>query len=259
MTKYPIILVHGIMLKDKKYFKAFGKIEKILQDEGYHVYTSKTDGFGSIENNAMQLKKQILEILEIEKADKINIIAHSKGGLDSKYMLEHLGMVDNVASLTTLATPHKGSPIASALLKLPRFLVYLIAWNINLWYKIFGDEHPDSYKVCLQLRKQDDEILTFSNEIYHKVYCQSYSTTMKNSRDDFLMMIPHKFLSYYENDDHDGLVSKESSKFALFKGDCIDDSISHGQLVDISFNKSKKEIVYDFWLNLCNDLSNHGF
>ncbi len=259
MTKYPIILVHGILLKDKKYFKAFGKIEKVLKDAGYHVYTSQTDGFGSIETNAEQLKKQIIEILKKEKTNKINIIAHSKGGLDSKYMLENLDMIDYVSSLTTLATPHKGSPIASMLLKLPKFIIRITAWNINLIYKMFGDEHPNSYKVCLQLRKQDDEILQFNEEVYEKVYCQSYSATMKNSKDDFLMMIPHKIFNHYEKNDNDGLVSKESSKFAFFKGDCIDDSISHGQLVDISLNRSKKDLVYSFWLELCNDLKERGY
>ena len=30
-TKYPIILVHGIVLKDVKFFKAFGRIENVLE------------------------------------------------------------------------------------------------------------------------------------------------------------------------------------------------------------------------------------
>ena len=47
-TKYPIILVHGIVLKDWSFFKAFGRIEKVLKEEGYTVYTSNTDGFGTI-------------------------------------------------------------------------------------------------------------------------------------------------------------------------------------------------------------------
>ena len=94
-SKYPIILVHGIMLKDFKFFKAFGKIEKALKDEGYYVETSKTDGFGTISNNAYQLKKQILRILDEQKTNKINIIAHSKGGLDAKDMIKNLGMETN--------------------------------------------------------------------------------------------------------------------------------------------------------------------
>ena len=82
-TKYPIILVHGVALKDYKFFKAFGHIEKTLQEQGYDVYTSETDGFGTIENNAEQLKKQVISIMEKHNVNKVNLIAHSKGGLDS--------------------------------------------------------------------------------------------------------------------------------------------------------------------------------
>ena len=54
-SRYPIILAHGIVIKDYKFFRAFGRIEKTLKNAGYDVYTSHTDGFGSIENNAAQL------------------------------------------------------------------------------------------------------------------------------------------------------------------------------------------------------------
>ena len=98
-------------------------------------------------------KEEIVKILEVEGVDKVNIIAHSKGGLDSKYMIENLGMEDSVASLTTLCTPHKGSPIATNILKLPKFLTKFIAFWINFWYKLFGDKNPDSYQACQDLKR----------------------------------------------------------------------------------------------------------
>ena len=135
-SRYPFILVHGVMLKDFKFLRAFGRIEKNLNEAGFKVYTAQTDGFGTIENNAEQLKKEILEILDEENAEKINIIAHSKGGLDGKYMIENLNMREKTASLTTLCTPHKGSQIATMLLRLPDFLKRFIAFWINLVYRI---------------------------------------------------------------------------------------------------------------------------
>jgi len=79
-TKYPILLVHGIILKDVRFFKSFGNIPKILRKEGFVVYTSTNDGVGTIENNARQIKQQIKKIMKLEKCDKVNIIAQSKGG-----------------------------------------------------------------------------------------------------------------------------------------------------------------------------------
>lgn len=67
----PIILVHGIVLKDIKFFKAFGRIERILKEQGHMVYTAKTDGFGTIETNAIQLKafiEQVLKNIQLKKS-----------------------------------------------------------------------------------------------------------------------------------------------------------------------------------------------
>ncbi|MCH5148998.1 MAG: hypothetical protein J1G05_06565 [Clostridiales bacterium] len=257
-TKYPIVLVHGIALKEWKIFKSFGRIERTLREAGYKVYAANTDGFGSIENNAKQLKTQIEEILQKECTDKVNIIAHSKGGLDSKYMIKELGMAGSVASLTTLSTPHRGSRVASKIYSLPRWITRFIAFWINLWYRIFGDKHPDALTVCeqLQLTENDElDILTVPDG----VYCQSYSATMEKSRDDFLMSIPLYFSHRWGEEATDGLVSVESAKYAEYRGNCLDESLSHSEMVGLSLKKKKRRRVYDFYLTLCRELSERGF
>lgn len=256
-TRYPIVLVHGIAIKDVKFFKAFGRIEKVLKKQGYSVFTAKTDGFGTIENNAGQLKDYIDKLLENEHTEKVNLIAHSKGGLDSKYMIENLGMENAVASLTTLCTPHKGSPIASNILRLPKFIKKFIAFWINFWYRIFGDKKPNSLEVCKQLQSAPQtETATLS---VGNIYCQSFSTTLKKSRDDFIMGIPLKFCRHFDNDASDGLVTLSSAKFANYRGECIEDSISHSQIVDFMAGKKKKEKIYAFYGNLCAELAEMGF
>ena len=54
------------------------------------------------------IKKKILEVIEKTGCEKVNIIAHSKGGLDSRYAISILGMDKYTASLTTISTPHRG-------------------------------------------------------------------------------------------------------------------------------------------------------
>ena len=44
--------------------------------------------------------------------DRVHIIAHSMGGLDSRYMISRLGMENHVLSLTTIGTPHRGTAFA---------------------------------------------------------------------------------------------------------------------------------------------------
>ena len=112
-TRYPIVLVHGLAMRDTFFMKSWGTIDRILRIQGYEVYKSQVDAFGTVKTNAAQQKEEILTVLRETGADKVNIIAHSKGGLDAKYMIRYLEMAPYVASLTTLWTPHAGSPIAS--------------------------------------------------------------------------------------------------------------------------------------------------
>ena len=257
-TKYPIILVHGVMLKDMKFVKSFGNIKKTLNNAGFDVETSKTDGFGTIENNAKQLKKQIEDMLIRYKVDKVNIIAHSKGGLDSKYLIKELEMEKHVASLTTLCTPHKGSKIADKLLSLPKWIVKILEFWLNLIYKVFKDENPNCLEVAKQLKSIDrieDETHNFSN----LVYCQSYSTTLKRSRDDFIMGVPLVFSKKYEKDKTDGMVSNHSAIFADYKGDCLEESVSHSEIVGYSLSKKKRKRIEEFYIKLCDELKEMGF
>ncbi len=257
-TKYPILLVHGIMLKDYKQFKAFGRIEKLLGESGYDVSTSRTDGLGTIQANAACLKEQICEILDRTGAERINLIAHSKGGLDARYMIDRLGMEEKVASVTFLCTPHKGSYIATKLYGLPRILRSPLAFWLNFWYRIFGDRSPDALEVCRQLRHAPDGILEEPKD-ENGIFMQSYSTTLRRSRDDFVMGIPLIFSRYFERDASDGMVSAESSKFAQYRGDCTDESVSHSEIVDFMVRRRKREKIYAFYTSLCNDLEERGF
>ena len=257
-SKYPIILVHGIAAKQLKILNAFGKIGHELEKEGYKVYIADTDGFGSIENNAAQLKKFIQRVMEETGAEKVNIIGHSKGGLDSKYMITKLGMEDKVASLTTLCTPHKGSIIASKIWKLPMPIKKIIAFFIDMFYCLFlGDKHPDSLRACDQLREVDEveETLQFS----YKVYCQSYSTNISSMKDCFVMALPMKLQHHFEIYDNDGMVSEESAQFGCYRGKCLDIPVSHIQIIDLFSKKSQKEQIYAFYKKVCLELSEMGF
>lgn len=257
-SKYPIILVHGIAAKQLRILNAFGKIGEELKKEGYTVYISDNDGFGSIENNAEQLKKFIEKVLKDTGAEKVNIIAHSKGGLDSKYMITKLGMEDKVASLTTLCTPHRGSIIASKIWDLPMPIKKILAFFIDMFYCLFlGDKHPDSMRACEQLRAVDtsEDTLQFS----YKVYCQSYSTGISEVKDCFVMALPMKIQHHYEITDNDGVVSEESAQFGCYKGKCLDIPVSHVQIIDLFSKKSQKEQIYSFYKKVCQELAEMGY
>ena len=257
-TKYPIVLVHGIALKDFKMFKAFGRIERMLRADGYTVSTADTDSFGKIETNAEQLRDYINGVTEATGAERVNIIAHSKGGLDTRYMIDRLGMAPRVASVTFLCTPHKGSQIATKIYAMPRPVSRFLAFWLNLGYRITGDRQPDSLEVCRQLSSAPDGVLEEFAPA-DGIYMQSYSTKLDRPRDDFVMGIPLIFSRRFEQDVSDGLVSEASSKFADYRGRCVDGSVSHSEIVDFMVKSSKKEKIYAFYRELCADLAKRGY
>ena len=109
-TRYPIVLVHGMGGTDS-YFGIldyyFG-IPETLTALGYQVSTPVVDFIGHSERRAETLAPQLDEILAQTGAPKVHLIGHSQGGMDMRVLVSGMGYADRVASMTTIATPHRG-------------------------------------------------------------------------------------------------------------------------------------------------------
>jgi triacylglycerol lipase len=118
---YPIVLAHGFFGFDTfagvDFIDYFFHVKEFLALRGeVEVYTPAVDPFNSTEYRAAQLTDRIHEILQQTGYAKVNIIAHSQGGLDARVVAhEH---PEWVASVVTVATPHHGTIIADIALKL---------------------------------------------------------------------------------------------------------------------------------------------
>ena len=111
----PILLLHGIFGFDQlrmggltltDYF--FG-IPAALRRAGNHVMVPALSPTGGIADRAGQLRAYLDRHMP---AEPVHIFAHSMGGLDARYLISRLGMSRRVLTLTTLGTPHRGSPFA---------------------------------------------------------------------------------------------------------------------------------------------------
>ncbi len=108
-TIFPVILVHGFMgFSEIMSVEYFYHVKEYLESYGYEVYTPALSAVNSIEYRATELKEQIRQIT----SGPVNIIAHSMGGLDSRYLICKLGMEKMVKSLVTISTPHRGTSVA---------------------------------------------------------------------------------------------------------------------------------------------------
>lgn len=267
-TKYPIVLIHGTGFRDRKHLNYWGRIPKVLESNGCSIFYGHQDSWATIENNAMTIKNSIEKIITQTGVEKVNIIAHSKGGLDSRYDISSLAMSAKIASLTTIATPHHGSKTMDLICKLPKGLFRLVAVFVNLWFRILGDANPDFHNVCGQFTTYFTQKFNIENPDAEDVYYQSYSAVMSNSFSDIIMFIPHFVVNLVEGE-NDGLVTPKSAEWTNFRGilrGSTNRGISHADEVDIrrmrlSRKNSNGRIndICDVYSQIVSDLKSSGY
>ncbi|CAH7688889.1 triacylglycerol lipase [Phakopsora pachyrhizi] len=134
--RFAIVLIHGLFGFDKIGFLEYWKgIKKSLDKVGVEVYIASVPATASIESRAIKLQEFIEKHLS---GRKVNLIGHSMGGLDCRYLISILKpKTFQVVSLTTITTPHRGCSFADYLCldiigskRLPILLKFLKTINI---------------------------------------------------------------------------------------------------------------------------------
>src|SRR6266496_2780534 len=115
----PIVLVHGLFGFGRLKLAGFGVADyfrllpEALRAEGHVVPEPPSLNMaGSIAERAADLKQYLDNLPEVA-GRQVHLVAHSMGGLDARFMISKLEMADRILSLTTIGTPHSGSPIAN--------------------------------------------------------------------------------------------------------------------------------------------------
>jgi triacylglycerol esterase/lipase EstA (alpha/beta hydrolase family) len=121
LTHYPIVLVHGFLGWDEVlWIDYFYQVPQSLHQAGVSVYVAELDPVAHSEIRSAQLAEFVDRVLACSCSEKINIIAHSQGGIDARFLIGPLGYQDRIASITTISTPHHGFELAdNALANLP--------------------------------------------------------------------------------------------------------------------------------------------
>ena len=87
-TKYPVVLVHGVFFRDSKYLNYWGRIPESLKLNGAQIFYGNHQSALSVAESARELVDHIKKILQKTGAEKVNVIGHSKGGLDTTPILK---------------------------------------------------------------------------------------------------------------------------------------------------------------------------
>ncbi|AKV01380.1 Lipase precursor [Labilithrix luteola] len=128
-TNYPIILHHGFNASSTNSWSYYG-VKQALEADGHHVTVTEVEPFAGVATRAKRLAVFVDRALDEHctarvgssetsaafenclATAKVNLVAHSMGGLDARYLASSLGYASKIASITTISTPHGGSAIA---------------------------------------------------------------------------------------------------------------------------------------------------
>ena len=116
----PVVLVHGLFGFDRigvpgARFDYFRGIARHLEGLGCQAHAVRLPASASVPDRA----RELVAAIDALPHARIDLIAHSLGGLDARYALTHLGLAQRVRSLVTVGTPHRGTPLADLAVKGP--------------------------------------------------------------------------------------------------------------------------------------------
>ena len=117
-TKYPIVLAHGLGGWSKMFglVDYFNGIPQDLTKNGASVYVTKTSSVNDTEVRGEQLLQQVKTIIAITGSPKVNLMGHSQGGIDIRYVA---GVAPSlVSSVTAISGPEQGSKMADWTVKM---------------------------------------------------------------------------------------------------------------------------------------------
>jgi uncharacterized alpha/beta hydrolase family protein len=106
----PVLLIHGYN-SAASVWTDWDKFLTNSQIPHKAVTFPLNDECGSAQDHATQLQKIVEDYRKKMHVDKINIVAHSKGGLDTRIYLSNNISNDAIANFIMIGTPNKGSPV----------------------------------------------------------------------------------------------------------------------------------------------------
>ena len=261
-TRYPILMVHGVFFRDFKYFNYWGRIPQELEKHGAVIYYGNHQSAASVADSGKELADRIRQIIDETGCEKVNIIAHSKGGLDARYAISRLGMEKYVASLTTVNTPHRGCIFADYLLnKIPAAAKDKVAESYNSALKVLGDETPDFMAAVTDLTAS--ACREFNREVLDRpgIYYQSVGSKLNvASGGRFPLNFSHQLVKYFDGP-NDGLVAESSFPWGedyTFLTTSGRRGISHGDMIDLNRENIRDFDVREFYVGLVNGLKERG-
>lgn len=108
-NRLPILIIHGYG-EDSRILNSWRNWLGANNFSKVYPITFSDDRCGSVAEHAAELSSKVNGILQNTGSEKVNMVAHSKGGLDARWHIASGGA--EVANLIMIGTPNSGLPAA---------------------------------------------------------------------------------------------------------------------------------------------------
>lgn len=258
--KYPVFMCHG--------YGAIGSVIKSgpmhepcmeIRQHGVVAIAPNIVPYARIETRAENWVKLIEKFCTDGGYEKVNVIAHSMGGLDMRCALTNLGIANRVESLTTLATPHHGTSLADLIMKTPE----LVMEKLSEMFDWFGDSmYPKTKSDALGSLEQltcryMQEQFNPKHPDVEGVSYYSYSAAVgKGTKHSINPVLKFQNLQIFDKEgENDAFVSIESAKWGEHLKTV---PLSHLAQMHLQMNKETERIYEKFWLEALQVLAKKG-
>jgi triacylglycerol lipase len=223
VPRLPVVLVPGFGAFDKlgagpiaqHYFRG---VARALRDAGVEVHTAQVPSLGSVPARAERLAAFVRSLPHA----RVNILAHSMGGLDARWAIAKLGLSEKVAALVTIGTPHHGTPLADAASKGPT------RWARSVLARIGVPSEAVEWLSTDGAKRVHLEAPNHPDVTYASVVCKAGALWKQNP----FLLATHAFISRYAGA-NDGIVPTSSQ----LHGDCwLELDLDHWSQIGWSLN-----------------------
>lgn len=227
---FPVVFVHGYGVNSTLFEML--PFRKLFEEEGFNVFFAETSSIGSLESHAATLRDEIEHKVP---EGPYHLVAHSMGGLDARLAIDRYNLGDRCRTLTTVSTPHRGSPVADFIIELLQKdgLGWFLSKIMNLMRR-----YPEDIHQLTTHYVQD----VFNKTVFDDPRIAVFSMGFSIPRPLFLhslapiLWIGNEIIRDSGFPNNDGLVSLESARWGEYLGDFEADHYS--QVAPIPFSGS---------------------
>jgi triacylglycerol esterase/lipase EstA (alpha/beta hydrolase family) len=107
--RHPVVLLHGFAMNRTSWAWL---APRLLKRGAGPLYGTTYFSPQSVRRSAHHLRAFVERVIAREDAPRVDIVAHSLGGVVARYYIERLGGARRVARLVTIGSPHRGTVLA---------------------------------------------------------------------------------------------------------------------------------------------------